>query len=77
MIKPFDFFFDFISPYSYLAHEQIKNIELQNNIKINYIPVLLGGLLKMSGTKANIFIPSKAKFMIRDCKLIAEDISSN
>lgn len=75
MIKSFDFFFDFISPYSYLAHEQIKNIELQNNIKINYIPVLLGGLLKMSETKANFFVPSKAKFMIRDCKLIADKLN--
>ena len=72
MIKPFDFFFDIVSPYSYLAHKQIRNIEIQNKIQINYMPILLGGLLKLSEIKANAFIPSKAKFMIRDCKLIAE-----
>ena len=27
MIKPFDFYFDFISPYSFLAHKEIRKIE--------------------------------------------------
>ena len=26
MIKPFDFYFDFISPYSFFAHKEIKKI---------------------------------------------------
>ena len=72
MIKPFDFFFDFISPYSYLAHKQIRNIEYHNQIKINYVPIYLNGLLKLAEIKAAAFIPSKAKFMIKDCKLFAE-----
>ena len=72
MIKPFDFFFDFASPYSYLAHKQIRNIEKKNKIKINYKPILLGELLKLAEIKAAAFIPSKAKFMIKDCKLLAE-----
>ena len=36
------------------------------------MPVLLGGLLKMTEVKANVDIPIKAKYMIRDCKLWAE-----
>ena len=72
MIKSFDFFFDFTSPYSYLAHKQIRNIEYQHNIKINYMPILLGGLLNLAEIKEAAFIPSKAKFMIKDCKLFAE-----
>ena len=72
MINPFDFFFDFASPYSYLAHKQIRNIEYQHNIKINYMPILLGGLLNLAEIKAAAFIPSKAKFMIKDCKLFSE-----
>ena len=72
MIKSFDFFFDFASPYSYLAHKQIRNIEYQHNIEINYMPILLGGLLKLAEIKAPAFIPSKAKFMIKDCKLFSE-----
>ena len=72
MIKPFDFYFDFISPYSFLAHQEIKKIEKKENIKIKYKPILLGGLHNLNGITAPAFIPSKAKFMIRDCKLIAE-----
>ena len=72
MIKPFDFFFDFIIPYSYLAHMQIRNLEKENNLKINYKPILLGGLHKLAGVTAAAFIPSKTKYMIRDCKMIAK-----
>ena len=72
MIKPFDFYFDFVSPYSFLAHKELKNIEKKYSLKIRYKPILLGGLHNLHGIKAPAFIPAKAKFMIRDCKLIAE-----
>ena len=64
MIKPFEFYFDFASPYTFLAHKEIRKIEEENSIKINYMPVLLGGLLKMTEVKANVDIPIKAKYMI-------------
>ena len=72
MIKSFDFYFDFISPYSFLAHKEIRKIENKNSIKIKYKPILLGGLHNLHGIKAPAFIPSKARFMIRDCKMVAE-----
>ena len=72
MIKSFDFYFDFVSPYSFLAHKEISKIEKKNSIKIKYKPILLGGLHNLHGIKAPAFIPAKAKHMIRDCKLIAE-----
>ena len=72
MIKPFDFYFDFVSPYSFLAHKEIRKIEKKYLIKIKYKPVLLGGLHNLHGIKAPAFIPAKAKHMIRDCKLISE-----
>ena len=72
MIKPFEFYFDFISPYSFLAHKEIRKIENKEGVKIKYNPILLGGLHNLHGIKAPAFIPAKAKHMIRDCKLIAE-----
>ena len=72
MIKPFDFYFDFVSPYSFLAHKEIRKIEDRIKIKITYKPMLLGGLHNLHGIKAPAFIPAKAKHMVRDCKLIAE-----
>ena len=75
MIKSFDFYFDFASPYTFLAHKEIRKIEKQHSINIKYMPVLLGGLLKSAGIKPNIDIPIKAKYMIKDCKLWAEKYS--
>ena len=72
MIKPFEFYFDFGSPYTFLAHKEIRKIEKENSIKIKYMPILLGGLLKLVGVRANADIPIKARYMIRDCKLWAE-----
>ena len=72
MIKPIEFYFDFISPYSFLAHKQLRKIENEEGIKVIYKPILLGGLHNLHGIKAPAFIPAKAKHMVRDCKLIAE-----
>ena len=77
MIKPFEFYFDFISPYSFLAHKRIMELEKQHNIKIKYMPILLDGLHHLSGITAPGLIPSKAKNMIKDCKLWAEKYKIN
>ena len=37
MTKEIDFYFDFISPYTYLAYKKIES--LSKNIKINYKPI--------------------------------------
>ena len=70
MTKEIDFYFDFISPYSYLAHKKIQS--LPHKIKINYMPILLGGLQNLQGVVAPAFIKPKLKHMINDCDLIAK-----
>ncbi|MAJ86374.1 MAG: 2-hydroxychromene-2-carboxylate isomerase [Candidatus Pelagibacter sp.] len=72
MNKIFEFYFDFVSPYSFVAHKKIRQLEKKNSFKAIYRPVLLGGLHNLHGIKAPAFIPSKARFMIRDCKMISE-----
>ena len=71
MNKSVDFYFDFISPYSFLAHKRIRKIENDENISFSYKPILLGGLHNLVGITAPAFINHKAKFMIRDCKMVA------
>ena len=70
MTRKIDFYFDFISPYTYLAHKKIQS--LPKNIKINYKPILLGGLHKLEGITAPAFIKPKLKHMMNDCVLIAK-----
>ena len=71
MIKNFEFYYDFASPYTYLAHKKIREIEKKNSIKIKYMPILLGGLLKKLDIKSNAEISVKKKYMIDDCKMCA------
>ena len=72
MIKSIDFYFDFISPYSYLAHKEIKTLKDKKNIIFNYKPILVGGLHNLQGITAPAFIKPKLKHMISDCDLIAK-----
>tara|TARA_B100001029_G_C14956387_1_gene391808 strand:- start:289 stop:873 length:585 start_codon:yes stop_codon:yes gene_type:complete len=71
MTKSIDFYFDFISPYSYLAHKRLKSLNKDNKIKINYKPILLGGLHKLGGIIPPAFNERKMKNMKNDCELIA------
>ena len=72
MTKSIDFYFDFISPYSYLSLERLKLLKKNNDIVINYKPILLGGLHKLSGITPPAFNDRKLKNMKNDCELIAK-----
>ena len=72
MTKSIDFYFDFISPYSYLAYKKIKSLNDLNNYKIIYKPILLGGLHNLGGITAPAFNVRKMKNMKNDCELIAK-----
>ena len=50
-MKTFDFIFDFGSPNVYLMHKIMKQIEDLSGSKANYIPVLLGGIFKLTNNK--------------------------
>jgi 2-hydroxychromene-2-carboxylate isomerase len=75
MTKEVEFYFDFISPYAYLAYKKIQS--LPKDIKIKYKPVLLGALHNLEGITAPSFIKPKLKHMISDCDLIANKNKSN
>ena len=75
MTKEVGFYFDFISPYAYLAYKKIQS--LPKDIKIKYKPVLLGALHNLEGITAPAFIKPKLKHMISDCDLIANKNKSN
>ena len=77
MTKSIDFYFDFISPYAYLAHKKIQIIKKKEKYNINYKPVFVGGLHKLQGITAPAFIKSKLKHMTSDCILISKKNNYN
>lgn len=46
-----EFLFDFGSPNAYLAHKVIPEIEARTGATFDYVPVLLGGVFKLTGNK--------------------------
>ena len=70
MTKSIDFYFDFISPYSYLAHKKIINLNLRNIF--NYKAILLGGLHNLAEVTPPAFNERKMKNMKDDCILISQ-----
>ena len=64
-----DFYFDIISPYSYIAYKKILKIK---NINFNLKPILLGGLHNLAGITAPAFNRYKIKNMQNDCELVAK-----
>jgi 2-hydroxychromene-2-carboxylate isomerase len=47
-----EFHFDFGSPNAYLAHLVIPEIERRTGAKFEYVPVLLGGVFKLTGNRS-------------------------
>jgi len=47
-----EFHFDFGSPNAYLAHLVIPEIEQRTGAKFEYMPVLLGGVYKLTGNRS-------------------------
>jgi 2-hydroxychromene-2-carboxylate isomerase len=45
------FHFDFGSPNAYLAHKVIPGIEARTGAKFEYVPILLGGVFKLTNNK--------------------------
>ena len=70
MTKSIDFYFDFISPYTYIGHKRIKNEG--NGINFIYKPILLGGLHKLWNITPQAFIEPKKQFMIMDCEMVSK-----
>ncbi|HTQ14785.1 MAG TPA: 2-hydroxychromene-2-carboxylate isomerase [Rhizomicrobium sp.] len=46
-----EFLFDFGSPNAYLAHKVIPEIEARTGATFDYVPVLLGGIFKLTNNK--------------------------
>ena len=70
MTKNIEFYFDFISPYTYLGHKRIENEG--SGIEFNYKPILLGGLHKLWNITPQAYIEPKKEFMIMDCEMVSK-----
>ncbi|MBA3033922.1 MAG: 2-hydroxychromene-2-carboxylate isomerase [Gammaproteobacteria bacterium] len=64
--NPIEFYFDFTSPYSYLASEKIDAIAEKYGRQVQWRPVLLGAIFKALGTVSLVKQPGMADYSERD-----------
>lgn len=67
MPSPIEFWFDFSSPYSYLASEQIDELAARHGRTVAYMPTLLGAVFKTTGgAPLTELAPPKARYAVHD-----------
>lgn len=64
--KPIEFWFDFSSPYAYLASERIDDLAAKYGRKVKWRPVMLGAAFKASGLPLLLSVPLKGEYSKRD-----------
>ncbi len=67
MASAIEFYFDFSSPYSYIASEQIESLAARTARALQWRPILLGAVFKASGGAplTEVYGP-KARYSVRD-----------
>ncbi len=75
MTKQVEFFFDFGSPYSYLAYKALPGIAAEHGAQIVWRPMLLGGVFKATGNHSPAETPAKGKWLQQDLRRWAQRYS--
>jgi 2-hydroxychromene-2-carboxylate isomerase len=66
MAAPIDFYFDFSSPYGYLASQKIDALGAKYGRTVDWHPMLLGVVFKQTGMAPLTGIPLKGEYSRRD-----------
>jgi 2-hydroxychromene-2-carboxylate isomerase len=71
-VKRVEFYYDLVSPYSYLAYGRVGRICEEGGAELVLRPMLLGGVHKAVGLQAPIEIKLKASYQARDIRRWAD-----
>jgi len=63
---PIDFYFDFSSPYSYIASEWIEALAARHGRTVNWKAILLGATFQAAELKSPVSHPIKREYSLRD-----------
>ena len=61
-----DFYFDFVSPYSYLAAMKIEELAARHGRTVHWHPILLGAVFKTTGAVPLVAMPIKGDYVLHD-----------
>lgn len=66
-MKELNFYFDFLSPFSYFAWLKLQKLAPELGVKVNYRPVALGPLLNHWQIKGPGEVTPKREFLLKQC----------
>jgi 2-hydroxychromene-2-carboxylate isomerase len=70
--KTVEFFFDVGSPASYIAWNRIAGIAQAAGARLEYKPMLLGGVFQATGNQSPMNVPAKSRYMKDDLARFAK-----
>ncbi len=73
MTKTLEFYFDIVSPASYLAWTQLPKLLEETGAEIVYKPMFLPGVFEGAGSTSPIASPNKGKWAFRDFNRFAKN----
>jgi 2-hydroxychromene-2-carboxylate isomerase len=63
---PIEFYFEFASPYGYLASTRIDALAARYGREVSWRPIMLGAAFKLTGAQPLVRTPLKGDYMMRD-----------
>ena len=66
MTAPIDFYFEFASPYGYLASTQIEALAERHGRSVAWHPIMLGAAFKETGARPLMQTPLKGPYLLHD-----------
>ncbi|MFT6160705.1 MAG: 2-hydroxychromene-2-carboxylate isomerase [Myxococcota bacterium] len=61
-----EFFYDIVSPYSYLAMTQMARIADEAETEVHWRPFYLGAVFKATGNAPPALVPARGQYMLKD-----------
>ena len=61
-----EFWFDFASPYAYLASTQMATLEADCNVTVQWRPFVLGKVFEATGNRPGVAVAAKGKHLMKD-----------
>ena len=66
MPEPIDFYFEFASPYGYLASTQVEALAGRHGRTVAWHPIMLGAAFKETGARPLMHTPLKGPYLLHD-----------
>ena len=66
-----EFFWDPVSPYTYLASTQLPSLAREAGVALVYRPFFLGGVMQATGNRPPATVASKGRYMMADLQMWA------